>query len=207
MYSYPQPISSCHFDAASILLGHTPLLLAYHLFLGTCKKHAQGCALDFFTTRSLTENDEARVSMGEYMSRRNGTCRHQSGKSENSSVTTSSSPASPPRSARREDSAGVTTANTPPNNVDSPTPPWTEKHVSVVRDAIFGTLAGFARDALKEEPSAAKTHAAGADERLLLFNEQFVVKPPQSSIEFGWHTVRDGNGGVVKSVAFGDVVL
>lgn len=24
----------------------------------------------------------------------------------------------------------------------------------------------------------------------LLFNEQYVVKPPHSSIEFGWHTVR-----------------
>lgn len=34
-------------------------------------------------------------------------------------------------------------------------------------------------------------HAAGMCEarRLLLFNEQYVVKPPNSSIEFGWHTV------------------
>lgn len=29
---------------------------------------------------------------------------------------------------------------------------------------------------------------ADAGQGLLLFNEQYVVKPPQSSIEFGWHT-------------------
>lgn len=171
-----------------------------------CKQHnQQGCALDFFTTRSLTENDEARVSMDDYMSRRNGLRRHQS---DTSSVTPSSSASSgassvpttpsassniavsPRRPARRGDSAAVATADTS-HNVDSPAPPWTEKHVSVVREAIFGTLAGLARDALEAAPSAKKRHdAAGTDERLLLFNEQFVVKPPQSSIEFGWHTVR-----------------
>lgn len=71
--------------------------------------------------------------------------------------------------------------------------------MSVVREAIFGKLAGFAWDALEVERCAAggsESHAAAgaagaaADGNLLLFNEQYVVKPPQSSIEFGWHTVR-----------------
>ncbi|CAN0344593.1 unnamed protein product, partial [Ectocarpus sp. 8 AP-2014] len=82
---------------------------------------------------------------------------------------------------------------------------WTERHLSVVRDTIFGTLAALAWDALEAERSAAAAAAAatedGDDEvrnpdaagavkrgELLLFNEQYVVKPPRSSIEFGWHT-------------------
>lgn len=216
--AYPLPVQLLNSsDAVSALLvQHAWDTLVYPACLRSldvCHKNPQGCALDFFTTRSLTENDEARVSMEEYMSRRNGACRHQSGKREKNSLAASSSPssgtisvrsitatssalsraASPPCAARREDNAAVATAD----NVGSPAPSWTEKHVSVVRDAIFGTLAGFARDALKAEPSAVETRAAGADEDLLLFNEQFVVKPPQSSIEFGWHTVCDGGGGLV----------
>lgn len=190
-----------HLRATStVLMSYVCLLLAPATTWCLCSKHTpQGCALDFFTTRSLTENDEARVSMDEYMSRRNGTCRHQSDKK--SSVTTSSAAtsvisiptpaASPPRSPKREDSDASAAAKAP-RNVDSPSPPWTENHVSVVREAIFGTLAGFARDALEAAPSCSEDHdITGAGERLLLlFNEQFVVKPPQSSIEFGWHTVR-----------------
>lgn len=151
---------------------------------------------------------------------------------------------------------------------------WTDKHVSIVQEAIFVTLAGLARDALKAERSARaqvggfeippsgglKAERAdqgcvgsgstpsllrgspGASGRksqpqphlppstnagtrpsdaapppplgskrkraidisstdsgghgattptgggVLLFNEQYVVKPPRSSIEFGWHT-------------------
>lgn len=71
--------------------------------------------------------------------------------------------------------------------------------MSVVREAIFGKLAGFAWDALEAErcaaggPETLADAAAAADGKLLLFNEQYVVKPPQSSIEFGWHTVRNGD--------------
>lgn len=164
--------------------------------------------------------------MEEYMSRRNGVCRHQSGENDKSggAITSSSassgagsgsgvsvlttpsasSAASPQRSSGRECGVARAAAANTSHNADIPTPSWTDKHVSVVRDAVFGTLAGLARDALKAvTTSASKNHAASgaaADERLLLFNEQFVVKPPQSSIEFGWHTVRECDGGAVVSM-------
>lgn len=157
--------------------------------------------------------------MDKYMSRRNGTRRRpregggNSSRSmasspsticcdtsrDSSSLTTPPSASRPPPSpcARRGEGAALSAAANAPKDGDSrqredgPTPRWEDHHVSVVREAIFGPLAGFARDALEAERSAAaETHAAAADGRLLLFNEQYVVKPPQSSIEFGWHTVR-----------------
>lgn len=91
-------------------------------------------------------------------------------------------------------------------------PTWDDRHVSVVREVIFGTLARLAWDALRSagEFTATRTkkvhgsaavlgagpaRTAGKEElrRPLLFNEQYVVKPPHSSIEFGWHTASLGS--------------
>lgn len=102
----------------------------------------------------------------------------------------------PPAPCPRGKGGARSTANIPGDADSTPggggaAAPWTEDHVAVVQDAIFGTLAGLAWDALQAEPSAAAaSRAGGANTRLLLFNEQYVVKPPRSSIEFGWHTVR-----------------
>lgn len=46
----------------------------------------------------------------------------------------------------------------------------------------------------KKKPAAVPVAASPADNGkrpLLLFNEQYVVKPPSSFIEFGWHTASD----------------
>lgn len=46
----------------------------------------------------------------------------------------------------------------------------------------------------QKKPAAVPVAASRADNGkrpLLLFNEQYVVKPPRSSIEFGWHTASD----------------
>ncbi|CBJ32529.1 expressed unknown protein [Ectocarpus siliculosus] len=157
----------------------------------------KGCALDFFTNNELPEDDEARTSMAKYMSRRNGRRRRRfpGGNDIHPSVEKAPPPGDS-RGASRD--GGGTMSGLSTTSPSCGGGGWTERHLSVVRDTIFGTLAALAWDALEAERSAAADEedavrnpdASGAGERggLLLFNEQYVVKPPRSSIEFGWHT-------------------
>lgn len=218
----------------------------------------QGCALDFFTNKELQEDDTARVSIDAYMSRRNGT-RPTRNFSASPSMETKRSP------TEQENFTANATGRKKTEEG------WSDRHVSIVKDTIYGTLASIAWGALESAHSAKKPAAAnppnsiprtrcvddrsldlkltpkprncsvprksspqacapptenktqlGATEATLqdrliqesaavknvgestlaqegtailsngspfLFNEQYVVKPPRSSIEFGWHTV------------------
>ncbi|CAB1116031.1 unnamed protein product [Ectocarpus sp. CCAP 1310/34] len=157
----------------------------------------KGCALDFFTNNELPEDDEARTSMAKYMSRRNGRRRRRTpGGNDLHPSVEKAPPPGDSRGASRDSSGTMSGLSTTSPSCGGGG--WTERHLSVVRDTIFGTLAALAWDALKAERSAAADEddalrnpdASGAGDRgeLLLFNEQYVVKPPRSSIEFGWHT-------------------
>lgn len=159
----------------------------------------QGCALDFFTNTELPEEHEARLSMDAYMSERNR-ARLPRGPKDNRNI---SNPCDKAREATKRNSETSAAVTIPSNELTT----WDDRHVSVVREVIFGTLARLAWEALRsaDEFSAARSQkaqesaavvgarprgTAGKEElrRPLLFNEQYVVKPPQSSIEFGWHT-------------------
>lgn len=146
--------------------------------------------------------------MAKYMSRRNGRRRRRRAPGGNDNHRRSSEKAPPPgdtRGASRDSGGSISGLSTTSPSCGGGG--WTERHLSVVRDTIFGRLAALALDALEAERSAERStvaaaadkgdavrnpDATGAGERgeLLLFNEQYVVKPPRSSIEFGWHTVR-----------------
>ncbi|CAN0034500.1 unnamed protein product [Laminaria digitata] len=168
----------------------------------------KGCALDFFTNSELQENDEARLSMDKYMSRRNGPRRPRGAPTLSAFGAREKACTAPPSHASRDDKKNKPEENKQEENWTDKTPPdrpeeknWTVGHISVVRETVFETLAGLARHALKaqrsprqldspnldqpRQPSSGATAGGGGP---LLFNEQYVVKPPRSSIEFGWHT-------------------
>ena len=125
----------------------------YPIYVSYCTW--QGCTLDFFTNNELHENDEARVSMGRYMSRRNGPHRPRGTSAPASAGATEQQPCTAPS----HDSRGNR------NNPDQREGNWTSGHVFVVREIVFETLAGLARDALKALPSARQLDSPNLHQR------------------------------------------
>ena len=113
-----------------------PCLVSYHTW--------QGCALDFFTNNELHENDEARLSMDRYMSRRNGRRRPRATSTPFSAGARKQACTNPSSHASRDGKS----------KPDESEEKWTDDHVSVLRGIVFETLAGLAWDALKAQRAA-----------------------------------------------------